>query len=307
MSTDGALPSRADGAPDPLPPPSGGSARTPDFAPAMTILDRIVSDTRSLVERRKSEVPVRVLEQRPAFAAPTLSLVRALRTSAPEPAVIAEIKRASPSAGIIRRDFDPVDLARQYKAAGAAAISVLTEPMHFKGSLEHLAAVRLATDLPVLRKDFVIDEYQLIEARAYGADAVLLIAAVLDAVQLRDLHEVATSIGLTPLVEIYEEHELDRVDLDQVTVLGVNNRDLATFEVDPARAGRVLQQVPPSLVRVAESGLRTAEDLAQVRRDGLDAVLIGETFMRAPLPGVALRRLREDTRDLLMPPLRVAC
>lgn len=273
----------------------------------MSVLDRIVHDTRELVARRKAEVPVRVLESRPAFHAPTLSLVKALRRDTPEPAVIAEIKKASPSAGVIRPDFNPVEIAREYKRAGAAALSVLTEPLHFRGSLADLAAVRLATDLPVLRKDFIVDEYQLIEARAYGADAVLLIATVLDKTELRDLHDAALALGLTPLVELYDPAELEKVDLDKVQVLGVNNRDLATFEVDPLRAARVLQAVPAQIVRVAESGLRTAEDLANVRRRGLDAALIGEAFMRAPSPGLALRRLRDEARALLAAPTRVAC
>lgn len=275
----------------------------------MNILTQILEDTRTVVARRKSEVPMQALEQRPAFSAPTLSLVRALRSGDPAgaPAVIAEIKKASPSAGVIRRDFNPVDIARQYKAAGAAAISVITEPLHFQGSLEDLAAVRLAADLPLLRKDFVVDEYQLFEARAYGADAVLLIAAALDPAQLHDLHDAATALGLTPLVELHSERELDSIDLDRIQVLGVNNRDLTTFEVDASRAARILRHVPPSVVRVAESGLRTAEHLASVRQQGLDAVLIGEAFMRATHAGRALRRLRDDTTALLQPSLRVAC
>jgi len=275
----------------------------------MTILDRIVADTLAALPRRKSLQSVHALEQRPAFTAPTLSLVQALRSpgATSGPAIIAEVKQASPSAGVIRREFNPVDIAREYKRAGARAISVLTEPLHFRGSLEDLSAVRLAADLPLLRKDFVVDEYQLVEARAFGADAVLLIASLLDKQQLADLHEAAEALGLTPLVEVHSEHELDRLDLDAVRVVGVNNRDLTTFEVDVDRAARVHALLPASVVKVAESGLRTALDLANVSRAGIDAVLIGEAFLRSPEPGIALRRLRDEAAALLQSPLRIAC
>ena len=274
----------------------------------MTILDQILADTRALVLRRKSEVPVAALEARPAFRAPTLSLAEALRRSdsAQPPAIIAEIKKASPSQGVISEDFHPVDTARAYKKAGAAAISVLTEPTHFQGSLDTLAKVRLAADLPLLRKDFIVDAYQLVEARAFGADAVLLIAAALDPAELRDLHDAATDLGLDALVEVHSAAELDALDLDRVQILGVNNRDLRTFDVDVERAPRLLADVPERIVRVAESGLRDAADLAMLRRRGIDAVLIGETFMRSRHPGDALRQLRRATADLLNPALRLA-
>ncbi len=271
----------------------------------MTILDQILTDTRALVLRRKSEVPLAALEARPAFRAPTLSLACALRRDG-ELAVIAEIKKASPSQGVIASDFHPVDTARAYKQAGAAAVSVLTEPTHFQGSLDTLAKVRLGTDLPLLRKDFIVDPYQLVEARAYGADAVLLIAAALDPVQLCDLHDAATDLGMECLVELHDESELATVDLDRVNILGVNNRDLKTFEVDVERAPRVLADVPERIVRVAESGLRNATDLAMLYRQGIDAVLIGETFMRARHPGDALRQLRRETAALLSSSLRLA-
>lgn len=263
----------------------------------MTILDRIIDDTRTLVARRKVEMPHSALEARPAFHSPTRPFADALRRD--DLAVIAEIKKASPSQGVIRPDFDPVEIAGQYERGGAAALSVLTETGHFQGSLAILATVRAATDLPILRKDFIVDAYQLVEARAYGADAVLLIAAALDPVQLSDLHAAATDLGLTCLVELHDEAELKSADLDQIQVLGVNNRDLRTFEVDVERAPRVLADVPERIVRVAESGLRSAADLALLRRRGIDAVLIGETFMRAPDPGAALSTLRLETADLL--------
>lgn len=271
----------------------------------MTILHRIVADTRELVARRKQTVSVHDLEDRPFFAGPTLPLAAALRTD--DLAVIAEVKRASPSKGPIRPDLDAADIAKQYKAGGAAALSVLTEPLHFGGALEDLEAARGAVDLPILRKDFIVDAYQLVEARAHGADAVLLIATVLDRHQLHDLHQAASELGLSCLVEVYAPDELDRVDFDQVAVLGVNNRDLRTFEVDVDRALGILAQVPPGIVTVAESGLRTAEDFAHVRRHGIDAVLVGEAFMRAEHPGDRLQQALAETRHLLrQTPARLA-
>lgn len=274
----------------------------------MTFLARILDDTRAHVERQKCLMPLRALEERPSFSAPTLPFGDVLRRRAQQggPAIIAEMKKASPSAGPLRTDFRPADLAAQYRASGAAAISILTEPVHFQGSLEHLAAARFATDLPLLRKDFVIDEYQLVEARAYGADAVLLIAAALEPGQLRYLHRAALDLGLTPLVEIHHEHELERVDLDHVQVLGVNNRDLTTFEMDTGRAERVLRHIPERIVRIAESGLRSADDLVRAIRVGVDAFLIGEAFMRSAHPGRALQRLRTETAEQLRRPLRLA-
>ncbi len=270
-----------------------------------TILDQIVADTRELVARRKAHVPVRRLEEKPFFHGPTLSLAKALRRD--HLAIIAEIKKASPSQGVIRPDFDVTDLARQYKAARADAVSVLTEPRHFQGSLDYLATARCAIDLPLLRKDFIIDPYQIIEARAYGADAVLLIAAVLDRPQLHDLHQAAEALGLSCLVEVHEARELDRLDLDQVKVLGVNNRNLHTFEVDVNHALRVFAEVPEPIVRVAESGLRDAAELAHLRANGVDAVLIGETFMRAAEPGAKLQAMKRAVAEALArmrPPLR---
>lgn len=263
----------------------------------MTILDRIVADTRTLVAQRKQAVPVRMLEERIEVAGPTRSLEAALRQN--HLAVLAEIKKASPSKGVIREDFDVPDLARQYADHGADAASILTEPLHFQGSLDNLALARQAVDLPLLRKDFIIDPYQLFEARAYGADAVLLIAAVLSRDELYDLHQAANELGLDCLVEVYAHTEMDRLDFDQVTMLGVNNRDLRTFEVDINHSLRVFQDAPNAVIRVSESGLRTADDLACLRRHGVDAVLIGETFMRAPHPGQTLRVLKNDVATLL--------
>lgn len=257
-----------------------------------SILDCIVADTRDLVARRKAQTSARELEARPLFEAARRPFAEVLR--ADDLAVIAEIKKASPSKGIIRTDVDVAAIAGQYDAAGAAAISVLTEPLHFQGALENLALARVHTGRPLLRKDFIIDPYQLVEARAYGADAVLLIAAVLDRPLLHDLYQAASELGLAALVEVYDVQELDRIDFDQVQILGVNNRDLRTFEVDLQHSLRVFAQVPGSVVRVSESGLRTAADLAHLHANGVDAVLIGETFMRAEQPGEALQGMLRE-------------
>lgn len=258
----------------------------------MSILHRIVADTRDLVAQAKQKTPISALREGPCFNGPTLPFGPALRR---DPlGIIAEIKKASPSKGIIRYNFDVRSIAVGYKHAGASALSVLTEPMYFHGSLANLVLARQTVDLPILRKDFIVDSYQLYEARAYGADAVLLIASVLDAEQLKDLHAEATDLGLECLVEVYDPHELDRIDFDQVQVLGVNNRDLKTFEVDINRSLEVFRQAPDHVVRVSESGLGEAVDLADLQSAGVNAVLIGETFMKAADPGLALRHLRAD-------------
>ena len=215
--------------------------------------------------------------------------------------MIAEIKKASPSKGLIREDFDPETIARQYTLGGAAALSVLTEPLHFQGHPDYLQTARAASPLPVLRKDFIVDPYQVLEARAWGADAVLLIAAVLDRTALNDLHDAASELGLACLVEVYDAAELDRIDFDRVRILGVNNRDLRTFTVDIGHSIRLFEQVPDTVVRVSESGLRTGADLARLQRRGIDAVLIGETFMRASDPGRKLRALLEEAGQALHP------
>ena len=260
----------------------------------MSILDQIVRETRERLAERRAVTPPEALRQRAPFHAPTLSLARALRR--PDgPAFIAECKAASPSEGTIRQAYDPAGIARAYKTAAAAAVSVLTEPAHFGGSLGHLLQVRHAVDLPVLRKDFVVDAYQLVEARAFGADAVLLIAAALAPAELHDLADRARELGLSTLVEVHSEAELAALDLDRIDVLGVNHRDLATFEVDLGLSERLFPHVPERVVKVAESGVRTGADCARLAAAGADAFLVGTAFMRAPEPGRALAALRRET------------
>ena len=264
----------------------------------MSILDDIIDDTRDLVERRKQNTPISELQERPFYdEREPLSLEQALKERGMS--FIAEIKKASPSKGVIRDDFDPAAIAQQYAQHGAAAISVLTEPLHFQGSLEHMAWIRAhVPDTPLLRKDFIIDPYQLVEARAVGADAVLLIATALDPGQLSELHAAATELGLSCLVEVYTEEDLQKIDWDQVQILGVNNRDLHTFEVDIEHSLRIFDQTPKSVGRVAESGLSDPETLVRLRKAGVNGVLIGEHFMRADEPGEALAQLRADGKKI---------
>ncbi|MEF8815322.1 MAG: indole-3-glycerol phosphate synthase TrpC [Salinibacter sp.] len=264
----------------------------------MSILDDIIDDTRELVEQRKKETPVSELKGRPFYdEREPLSLATALKERGLS--FIAEVKKASPSKGLIRDAFDPAAIAQQYTEHDAAAISVLTEPLHFQGALEHMAWIRAhVPETPLLRKDFIIDPYQLVEARAVGADAVLLIATALDAGRLSDLHAAATELGLSCLVEVYTEEDLNKIDWDQVTVLGVNNRDLHTFEVDIQNSLRIFEQAPKGVGRVAESGLSDPETLVRLRQAGVNGVLIGEHLMRAEHPGQALSELRAQGKKI---------
>lgn len=255
----------------------------------MSILDRIVADTHEELQKRKATEPIATLEEGPCFDREPLDFAAALRVDGIS--IISEIKKASPSKGVIRDAYEPVEIARKYEEAAAAAISVLTEPHHFQGSLQDLYDVRRSVELPLLRKDFIIDVYQLFEARAYGADAVLLIATVLDRIHLHDLVEACTELALTPLVEVYEAKELDRIDFDAVTVLGVNNRNLHTFEVDLDRSLRIFAEVPQGVALVSESGISSSAEIIYLAERGVDAVLIGETLMRADDPGKVLAEL----------------
>ena len=206
-------------------------------------------------------------------------------------AVIAEIKKASPSKGVIREDFEPTEIARSYALHGAAALSVLTDVPFFQGSADFLREARAAASLPVLRKDFMVDPWQLYESRAMGADAVLLIAAVLDNAQLLDFEAIAVSLGMSVLVEVHSEAELGRALRLATPLVGINNRDLRTFEVSLETTLSMLPQMPPDRIVVTESGIVTASDVARMRGANVHAFLVGETFMRAADPGEALARL----------------
>jgi indole-3-glycerol phosphate synthase len=259
------------------------------------ILARIVAHERSSLAERRTRCPVEVLRRRVGWDLPRRSLRAAL--AAHLPAVIAECKRRSPSRGVLRESYDPVAIARSYERAGAAAISVLTNDEFFGGSLDDLAAVRDGVSVPVLRKDFIVDGYQLAEARAAGADAVLLIAAVLDPGELRALVGRARELGLETLIEAHDARELAAAVAAGGDVLGVNNRDLKSFTTDLATTERLAPLAPPDAVLVAESGIRHAGDLARLGRAGIRAFLVGEAFMAAPDPGEALRALLAEQRE----------
>ena len=260
-----------------------------------THLETILASTRATVIASKARVPVAELERR-AAGRHTRGWARALRRQAAiGPAVIAEIKKASPSKGLIRADFDVEWLARRYREGGAAALSVLTDEPFFQGSLRNLELASDAVPLPCLRKDFVVDEYQIVEARAHRADAILLIAAALTDDELKRFSQAAHGLALDVLVEVHTGEELDRVlgALGEIgaDAIGVNNRNLKSFEVNLGTSLELVQRIPSSVVRVAESGISTAEDLTRLRTAGFDAFLIGESLMRQPDPGAALAAL----------------
>lgn len=246
----------------------------------MNALDPIIAATREEVARRRQSVPQRQLER---AAVGRSSELRPFAEALARPglSVIAEHKRRSPSAGVIRADLRLEDVVGAYERGGAVALSILTEGPNFGGSLDDLRAARAACALPILRKEFIVDAYQLYEALAAGADAVLLIVAALDPAELARLHATALSLGLAALVEVHDERELERAGSLGARLIGINNRDLTTLRVDVRRTFELLPGVPAGTTVVAESGLRTASDLAELEDAGIDAVLIGEALMRA--------------------------
>ena len=260
-----------------------------------TQLDTILETTRATVARAKERVPVAELERR-AMAHDPRGWAAALRRKAETgAAVIAEIKKASPSKGLIGAEFDVRWLASRYAAGGAAALSVLTDEPYFQGALGNLEIASQTVDLPCLRKDFTIDEYQIVEARAYRADAILLIAAALSDAEMKRFAAAAQDVSLDVLVEVHTAGELDRV-MDALggsgaDAIGVNNRDLKTFDVRLETSLELVDRIPRSVVRVTESGIGTAEQIARLRGAGFDAFLIGESLMRQADPGAALEKL----------------
>ena len=255
-----------------------------------TILDQIVEKTASDLAKRKRKVSWKDLESFKLYESEKASMAKALK-KANVVSVIAEIKKGSPSKGIIRHDFDPEKLAKQYIKGGASAISVLSDEPFFMGSLDYLEAVAEVSKIPVLRKDFIIDPYQIKEAAAYGADAVLLIATLCRGDQLNELLAATKEFGLEALVECYHEEEVDDLDWELVEILGVNNRDLSTFEVNLHRGVELLKKSPVEIVRVSESGLSSPDDLVFLQKNNIDAALIGEHFMRKEDPGKALKEM----------------
>jgi len=255
------------------------------------LLAAIVAATETITELRREKESLAALERRAATRTPRGDEFLAALSKPGHTNVIAECKRRSPSRGVLAALYDPVAIARQYEAGGASAISVLTEPTFFDGALEHLAAVRQAVTLPLLRKDFIVDEYQLVEARASGADAALLIVAALEQTDLVRLQRRAWELGLAALVEVHDDEELSRAIDSGATIIGVNNRNLRTLAVDVAASRRLGARIPASVVGVSESGLTSRADLEDLAGQGYRAFLIGERFMTAPNPAQAIAEL----------------
>jgi indole-3-glycerol phosphate synthase len=259
------------------------------------LLETIVAATRRIVEVRQVEEPMAVLAERVAGMPSRRGRFQAALSGAGGFNVIAECKRRSPSRGVLRENYDPVAIAIGYAEAGAAAISVLTEPTFFDGSLDHLRAVRAAVEVPVLRKDFVVSEYQLLEAKAAGADAVLLIVAALRPAELKVLHDHARRHGLDVLVEVHDATELAIAIDAGARVIGVNNRNLRTLQVDVQASETLIARMPSEVIAVSESGLKTVADLARLQALGYRAFLMGERFMTAEDPGAALAEVLGTT------------
>jgi indole-3-glycerol phosphate synthase len=257
------------------------------------VLKTILARKAEEIVERAERTSMRALGQRCQGAPGVRGFARALerRISAGEAAVIAEIKKASPSKGVLREDFDPAQIARSYARGGAAAMSVLTDRDFFQGSDEALVAARAACDLPVLRKEFMIDPYQVYEARAMGADCILLIVAALGDAQLNDMAGLALHLGMDVLVEVHDAQELERVAHMEGTLLGINNRDLRSFETSLETTAQLLARVPEGRTVVTESGIHTPADVAFMRERGVHAFLVGEALMRAEDPGARLREL----------------
>jgi len=258
-----------------------------------TQLERILAHTRIEVAETRAAADVASLERQAAAHHPRGFEASLREAAASGPAVIAELKKASPSRGLIRADFDPVALARSLEAAGAAALSVLTDHEFFQGSLDNLTRASAAVRIPCLRKDFIVDPFQILEARAARADAILLIVAALADSELRSLFAEARSVGLDVLCEIHDREELERAVAMGFTVIGVNSRNLHTMQVDPQTQIELARMLPPTAVRVAESGIGSASDIARMREAGYDAFLIGESLMRQPDPAATLAALLE--------------
>ncbi|QRM20646.1 indole-3-glycerol phosphate synthase TrpC [Dechloromonas sp. TW-R-39-2] len=257
------------------------------------ILNKIIATKHEEIAVAAVLKPLSVLESEAAAQVEPRDFVGAIRQkiSCGQPAVIAEIKKASPSKGVIRPDFHPADIARSYEQHGAACLSVLTDKQYFQGAPAYLQAARAACALPVLRKDFMVDAYQVVEARAMGADCILLIAAALTLAEMKSLEALAHRYGMAVLVEVHNGEELEAALQLETPLLGINNRNLRTFEVTLDTTLGLLERIPAGRIVVTESGIIKPEDVALMRANSVDAFLVGEAFMRAPEPGVELSRL----------------
>jgi len=258
------------------------------------ILDEIVEKTRELVEQRKKEYPLewlgRSLAYNPFLPRPVHDVLRSTPEN-PYP-IIGEIKKASPSKGVIREDFDPLLIAKEYERGGADALSILTEPHFFQGDLEYLTQVRRYVPMPLLRKDFIIDKYQLVEALVYGADFVLLIAKILSRKELKDLLDYTRHLGMEALVEIHDKRDLVKAIFAGADIIGINHRNLETFEIDLTLSERLVPLIPKGKIIVAESGIDSHDQVKALHDIGVDAFLIGEYFMRQEDIGGAVRKMK---------------
>ena len=259
----------------------------------MSILERILHAKAAEVEAARAMLPQAALERRARDAQPVRDFVSSLKGKVGKglPAVIAEIKRASPSKGLLRENFDPAAIAASYQAGGAACLSVLTDHEFFQGAAEHLHAAREACALPVLRKDFIVDPYQVYEARAIGADCILLIVAALEHGRMSELEALAQELGMSVLVEVHNARELDAALALRTPLIGINNRDLRSFETRLETTLELAARVPEGCVVITESGIGSREDVRRMRSHGVHCFLVGEAFMRAADPGAALRQL----------------
>src|SRR4051794_5592027 len=255
-----------------------------------SILDEIVASKRREVTAARLRMPLEEMEVQAAVAPPVRDFRAALDGTGPI-RLIAEVKKASPSAKVIRADFDPIAIARIYQAHGAACLSVLTDAPYFQGHLSYLARIRASVAIPLLRKDFIVDEYQVVEARLAGADAILLIAEILDDAALASLIERARGLGMAALVEFHDEANLPRTLASGADLVGINNRDLRRFATDLEHTLRLRDRIPPEAVVVSESGIRERRDVERLEAAGVSAVLVGEALMRADDIGVAVERL----------------
>ncbi|MEZ6131763.1 MAG: indole-3-glycerol phosphate synthase TrpC [Planctomycetaceae bacterium] len=244
-----------------------------------TVLDEIVAQKRTEVASARQRLPFDALETELADA-PVVRGFRAALAASLQPGLIAEVKKASPSAGVIREDFCPVEIATTYASAGATCLSVLTDEKYFQGHLDFLKQIRPNVQIPLMRKEFIIDRYQILEARVAGADCVLLIAECLDDAALQDLHEYALQLGMDTLIELYEPDNLERVLNTGARLIGINNRDLRTFNTSLEHTFELLKNVPPDVLLVSESGIRTHADILRLRDAGVAGVLVGESLMR---------------------------
>lgn len=254
------------------------------------VLAKILEHKRGEIAAARARTPIPQLEEALSAAPSVRDFASALRHAA-DLGLIAEVKKASPSAGVIRADFDPVRIASAYQTAGASCLSVLTDERFFQGHLDYLREIRRVVDLPVLRKDFMLDRYQVLEARVAGADCILLIAECLDDCTLRDLYFYAAELGMESLIEIYDPENLDRVLKLEPALVGVNNRDLRTFQVDLRHTLDIVPRIPETTLLVSESGIKTRADVELLKSHGVGAILVGESLMRAPDISAAVRDL----------------